>query len=301
MKATTKAHLAVLGTNLFFAVNFTLVKMISPSFMGAYAVNVFRVGISMVLFWLFWLFGKTEPGIQKKDWARFIFCAICGIVINQTFFIKGLTMTSAIHASLLILITPILVSFFALWALKEKFTVTKALGLFMGVGGAAFLVLQKELTHHATNYLLGDFLIFLNASFYAVYFIAVKSLMQRYTPLHVIRWIFTISFILILAIGWNEIKEIHWEKFTIKHFIVVTAIVVTGTFLAYFFTAYGLQQLGASVTGTYIYTQPVFAVLIAIVLLDEHFTWQKGLAAVFIFAGVYLVGSRKKNSGNTPV
>ena len=72
------------------------------------------------------------------------------------------------------------------------------------------------------------------------------------------------------------------------------AIAITGTFLAYYFNAFGLQHLGASVTGTYIYTQPFFAVLIAVLFLDESFTWQKGLSAVLIFTGVYLVGFRKK-------
>lgn len=275
--------------------------MISPSLMGPYAVNVFRVGISVVLFWLFWLFGKTKAGIQKKDWGRFIFCAVAGIVINQSLFIKGLTMTSAIHASLLILITPLLVSFFALWVLKEKFTTAKALGLLLGISGAVFLVLQKENSRHATNYLFGDLLIFLNATFYAVYFIAVKPLMERYSPLHVIRWVFTIAFILVLPIGWREMTTIYWAGFDLNYFIVLMAIAITGTFLAYYFTAYGLQHLGASIAGTYIYTQPVFAVLIAILFLNESFTWQKGLSAVLIFAGVYLVSFHKKNRGRPSI
>jgi drug/metabolite transporter (DMT)-like permease len=300
VKASTKAHFAVLGTNLFFAVNFTLVKMISPMLMGPYAVNVFRVGISILLFWSFWLFGKTGAGIRKQDWGRFILCAVTGIVINQTLFIKGLTITSAIHASLLILITPLLVSFFALWVLKEGFTVRKILGLLLGVSGAVFLVLQKEQSHHASNYLLGDLLILLNATFYSVYFIAVKPLMERYSPLHVIRWVFTIGFLMILPLGWKDMESIHWSRFDANYFIVLIAIAITGTFLAYYFNAYGLQHLGASITGTYIYTQPVFAVLIAILFLNESFTWQKGVSALLIFAGVYLVSLRKMK-GRSPV
>jgi drug/metabolite transporter (DMT)-like permease len=301
MKTTTKAHLAVLGTNLFFAVNFTLVKMISPLLLGAYAVNVFRVGISILLFWLLWLFGKTSAGIQKKDWGRFIFCAVSGVVINQTFFIKGLTLTSAIHASLLMLATPLLVSFFALWMLKERFTIAKTLGLLLGVAGSVFLVLQKEGGHQASNYLLGDLLILINAISYSFYFISVKPLMERYSPLHVIRWVFTLGFLLILPLGWTEMKQIHWESFNLKYEVVLMAIAITGTFLAYYFNAYGLQHLGASITGTYIYTQPFFAVLIAVLFLNESFTWQKGLSALLIFTGVYLVSFRKKITARSSI
>jgi drug/metabolite transporter (DMT)-like permease len=296
MKPSARAHIAVLFTNLFFAINFTLVKMVSPSLIGAYAVNVVRAGISLILFWLIWMLGKTNAGIERKDVGRFIFCALTGIVINQTLFIKGLTLTSATHASLLMLGTPLVVSFFASWVLKEKFTVFKSIGLLLGVGGSVFLILQKENSQHASNYLWGDLLILLNAISYSIFFIAVKPLMKTYSPMHVIRWVFTIGFIVLLPIGWMQITHTDWHAFNAKYLVVLFAIAITGTFLAYYFNAYGLQHLGASVTGTYIYTQPVFAVLIAVLFLNESFSWQKGLSAVLIFAGVYLVSFRRKGN-----
>ncbi|MFN2439882.1 MAG: EamA family transporter, partial [Chitinophagaceae bacterium] len=75
--------------------------------------------------------------------------------------------------------------------------------------------------------------------------------------------------------------------------IALAFIIIAGTFLAYYFNAYGLQHLGAGVTGSYIYTQPVFATIIASFFLDETLTWQKLLAACFIFSGVYLVSFKK--------
>ncbi|HEY0067633.1 MAG TPA: DMT family transporter, partial [Flavisolibacter sp.] len=129
-----KAHTAVLGTNIFFAANYSMVKLISPVPVGPFAVNLLRVGLSLGLFWLVWLFGKTPAGIRKKDWGRFFLCALSGVAINQLLFIKGLTMTSTVHASLLILATPLLVTVFALWVLKEQFTLYKASGLALGIG-----------------------------------------------------------------------------------------------------------------------------------------------------------------------
>jgi drug/metabolite transporter (DMT)-like permease len=195
----------------------------------------------------------------------------------------------------------LLVSFFELWLLKERFTTGKALGLLLGVIGSVFLVLQKESGQHASNYLLGDLLLLLNATFYAFYLIAVKPLMEKYSPLHVIRWIFTISLPLILPIGWGEMESVRWSAFDLNYFIVLAAIVITGSFLAYYFTAYGLQHLSPSITGSYIYTQPVFAVLIAVLFLNESFTWQKALSALLIFAGVYLVSFRKRNRNGASI
>lgn len=293
MKTTAKAHIAVLCTNFFFGANYSLVKMISPSLVKPFALNLLRVGLSLVLFWSVWLFGHTSAKIKKKDWGRFVWCGLTGVAINQMLFMKGLTLTSTIHASLLSLVTPLLVTLFALWVLKERFTVFKALGLALGIGGSVFLILQKETGQHASNYLWGDMLIIINAVSYAVYFILVKPLMQHYSPLHVIRWVFTIGFFMILPFGWQQTAQINWPHFQWQHLAALFGVVVTGTFLAYYFNAYGIQHIGAGNAGSYIYTQPVFSFMIATVVLGEGLTWQKILSACLIFAGVYLVSLRK--------
>ncbi|HEU4470166.1 MAG TPA: DMT family transporter [Flavisolibacter sp.] len=294
MKASTKAHIAVLGTNVFFAANYSLVKLISPSLIGPFGLNLVRVGISLVLFWTAWLFSRKNAGFQKKDIGRFVLCGISGVAVNQMFFIRGLTMTSTIHASLLILVTPLLVTLFALWVLKEQFTVPKVAGLALGICGSALLILQKESGQHAPDYLLGDAFILINSISYAIYFILVKPLMETYSTLHVIRWVFSFGFLLILPFGLGETTGAQWEAFETRHILALLGVSVTGTFLAYFFNAYGIQHLGAGITGTYIYTQPVFAVIIATFILGESFTLPKLAAALLIFAGVYLVSHKKK-------
>jgi drug/metabolite transporter (DMT)-like permease len=260
-------------------------------------LNILRVGISLLLFWLVWITGKTwlpdkqaNAGIKKEHLVRFLLCGLTGVAINQTLFIKGLTMTSTIHASLLMLCTPLLITLLAFWILKEKITIAKAAGLAFGIGGAVLLVLSKEKI--GTSSLNGDMLIILNAIAYTFFFILVKPLMNEYPPLHVIRWVFTFGFVMILPFGWMQFSEIQWPLFEWSHFVSLISIVFFGTFLAYLFNAYGLRQLGAGVTGSYIYTQPVFAAVIAILFLNERFTIEKLIAGIMIFAGVFLVGRK---------
>lgn len=271
-----------------------MVKMISPEVIKPFGLNLLRVTISMILFWLVWWFGHTPAGIQRKDAGRFILCGLTGVAINQMLFVKGLTLTSGIHASLLMLTTPLVITFFALWVLKESLTVLKAAGLFLGISGAVMLIITKEITPDAPGYLLGDLLIVINALSYSIYFILVKPLMQRYSPLQVVRWIFTIGFFMILPFGWQEIIHVNFAALETRQILALTGVIFTGTFLAYYFNAFGIQHLGAGVTGSYIYTQPVFAVIIAMFFLGEILTWQKLLAACFIFSGVYLAGFKKR-------
>ena len=208
-------------------------------------------------------------------------------------FVKGLSLTSAIHSSLLSLATPIFITIIALWLIKEKFSINKFFGLALGIGGASLLVLVKDVQSSNSSSLLGDMFVLINAVSYAFYMVIVRPLMEKYNALHVLRWVFTFGALFILPIALPDFIATDWSVFGIAQWTALAFVVLFVTFLSYLFTVYGLQELGPSVTGAYIYTQPVFATIIAMVFAGEHFTIIKALAAVLIFAGVYLVNRKK--------
>jgi drug/metabolite transporter (DMT)-like permease len=295
LKPVTKAHLALLGTNIFFAINFTAIKyLVNGGFAQPFAINIIRVGVSALLLWVLFIFKPVKSLILKKDIGRLFLCALTGVAINQLLFVKGLSLTYSIHAALLMLTTPILITILAAWILKERLTGLKVAGLLLGISGALILVTSKERSGYASNVVLGDLLIILNAISYTIYFILVKPLMKTYNAVVIIRVVFTIGFFMMLPFCWQEFKEIPWESFTVTAWINLTLVVITGTFLAYLFNVYGIKILGAGMAGAYIYSQPFFAAAIAMLFLNEGLTLTKIAAAVFIFLGVYLSNKKKK-------
>lgn len=292
------AHLALIFTNLFFAINLSVVKHLTNQQLAKpFGINVVRVGISAMLLWLMYLLKPVEVKIQKEDRKRLFLCAVTGIAINQLLFLKGLSLTYSIHAALLMLTTPILIVFIAAWILKERLGIFKTIGLAFGISGALVLILAKDNTGNGNDILFGDTLIIINAISYTIYFILVKPLILKYDPIVIIRWIFTFGFVMVLPFGWTEFVQIPWEKYTVVDITSIGLIVFTGTFLAYLFNVYGIKILGASVAGFYIYTQPVFAALIAMVFLQEELTMYKIIAAALIFTGVYLANRQAKKEG----
>ena len=119
--------------------------------------------------------------------------------------------------------------------------------------------------------------------------------MLKYDPIVILRWVFTLGLVLVIPFGWIEFMQIPWERYTAIDLTSMGLVVLSGTFLAYLFNLYGIKILGASIAGFYIYTQPVFAALIAMLFLHEHLAFYKIIAAVLIFSGVYLANKQFKN------
>lgn len=297
MNQTLKAHLGLIGTNLFFASNYSIVKYFtSHHYSGPFGLNIIRIGISLLLFWLLFIFSPEKKLIQKREILPLIFCAVTAIALNQMLFIKGLSLTFSIHASLLTLLTPIMISLIAARVLNEKLTAEKFIGLLLGASGAILLIAHREISSPGDNIVLGDSLVLLSSVAYTFYFILVKPLMLKYSAIHVMRWVFTFGFILTWPLSAKEFSEITWTVFTFKDWFFLFLLTIPGTFLAYVFNAYGIKKLSASIAGAYIYSQPVFAVAIAMIFLKEELSVFKIIAGLLIFGGVYLSNRKMENT-----
>ena len=295
MKDPIKAHIAVFGTTLFFSINFSAVKiLIDKNLIQSYGLNLVRIIVTVLLLWLLFAFKKEKKSFNKEDYPRLILCSITGIVFNQMIFVKGLSLTTPIHASLLMMATPILIMFSAAWLLKEKLSNNKLSGLIFAITGALLLVLYKKQNTYAANTILGDLYVLLNAISYTIYFIMVKPLMNRYSTIMIIRMLFTIGLFIALPFCVTQFIQIPWHNYTLTDYGLLSLVAVGGTFLAYTLNIYAINIIGASKTGSYIYLQPFLATVIAVILGKDILEPYKILAAAFIFLGLYLINKTSK-------
>lgn len=294
MTDKVKAHLALLGANLFYGAGFTVAKSVMPALIKPNAFILIRVVAATLLFWFSFFGGDSfKTTFDKSDRMRLLWCALFGVAANQLLFFKGLSLTSPIHASLMMLLTPILVSVLAVIMLKEKLSKGNWIGLTMGISGAALLILLASKESVATNPILGDVFVLLNASSYAIYLIIAKPLMAKYRPIIVIRWVFLLGSIMVIPFGLNDFLAIEWSLFTTNDFLAVAFIVVCVTFFTYLWNVYALRILSPSTTGAYIYLQPLFAAIIALLFFGEEMSTLKVISGVLIFTGVYMVSMKK--------
>ncbi len=286
--------MAAIGATIIYGINHTIAKGVMPTYVKPFGFIFIRVTGAAILFWGISFFGPKEK-IARRDWLRVLVCAILGMVINMLAFFKGLDLSTPINSSVLITITPIIVVILSALLIKEKITLLKGSGVFLGFIGALALVLfGAEIRQDAPNIPLGNALFILNATSYGAYLIVAKSLIEKYHPFTLMKWLFTVAVIINLPITFSEFSEIQWSQMPLEVYGVIAFVVIGTTFLTYLFNIYALNQLKASTLGAFVYIQPLIGILFALVTGKDYLTLIKTFAIGLVLIGVYLATKKPK-------
>nr|WP_262923122.1 DMT family transporter [Arenibacter sp. N53] len=290
------AILAALGATTIYGINHTIAKGVMPTFVKPFGFIFLRLFGATLLFWGISFFGPKEK-LERRDWGRLFVCAFFGMGINMLSFFKGLDLSTPINSAVLITITPILVVVLSALFIKEKITVQRGIGVFLGLVGALALILfGAEIRQDATNIPLGNLLFIVNATSYGLYLILVKKLLEKYHPFTLMKWMFGIGLIITLPITYSEFTEIQWGQLPVEAIGAIAFVIVGTTFLTYLFNVFALTQLKASTVGVFMYLQPLIGIIFAIAAGKDNLTLIKLLAIVLVLIGVYLVSKQVRPS-----
>ena len=294
----SKRNLALIGATLgsiIYGLTFTIAKDVMPKFIQPYGFILLRVGGSAVLFWMVSFLGPKEK-IALGDFPRIAAAALFGVALNMLTFFKGLSFTSPISASVIMVTTPIIVLVLSAIIMKERMQKRKVFGIILGLVGTAFLILYGKSIGSATNASLGNFLVFVNAVSYGFYLIIVKKLMDKYNAFTFVKWIYLFGFIMVLPFSWNEFQAINWQSLPVGMYWKIGFVVLFSTFFTYLLNLLSMRELKPTTVAVFIYLQPLFATIFAIGLGKDSLNWVKIIAAILIFVGVYLVTQKKANT-----
>lgn len=286
------ALVAATLVSMIYGVTFTIAKDVMPKHIDAFGFIFLRVGGSMLLFWIAALFVKTEK-IEKGDFPRIIAASFFGIAFNMLTFFKGLSYTSPIMGAVLMVTTPMIVLVLSTIIMKERMENRKILGILLGLAGTVALILYGKSMANAPNASLGNFLVFVNALSYGFYLIIVKKLMDKYNAFSFVKWIYFFGFLMVIPFGWNEFQAVEWTTLSSSAFLKIGFVVVFSTFLTYLLNLLSMKELKPTTVAVFIYLQPLFATVFAIVLEKDALSPVKIGSALLIFTGVYLVTQKK--------
>ena len=289
-KEKRNGHIAVFAANILFGLNTPVSRSLIPEIVDPYLLSFLRLCGGMILFWMASAFVREK--VSKKDLLLLFFAAILALTTNQLPFIIGLSMTSPIDASIVVTMLPILSMLFAAVFIKEPITLKKTLGVLTGASGALLLVFSQSNNSGSGN-MWGNLIIFGAVMSFALYLTLFKRLISRYKPVTIMKWMFLFATIQSFPFCVDSFSTANFESFSTLTILKILYVVVIATFVTYILLAVGQKALRPTTLSMYNYLQPVVAALAAVLMGIDSFGVEQLLAAILVFAGVYMVTQSK--------
>lgn len=261
-----------------------------------FAMVGFRVGGAALAFVLLQLLSKDGLRLDKKThYAWFALYSSLGVVLNQLLFISGLSLTTATNTSLLAVLIPIFALLVSVVLRLDNLSVRKTLGVLLAAAGVVYLI-DPSKASFSSQTTRGDFYIIVNCFFYASYIAVSKQLIQHYGALKSMAWLFLFGSIITVPLGAYSMRTVDFAAVPGATWWAVAGIVVFPTILAYYLNAWALARVSPSVVAIYIYLQPLIGFVSAVIFLNEHFGFRLIVAALLIFAGLFLVTRKPREN-----
>lgn len=296
MKENTRisGHIACLAAYAIFGFNIIVCKdltgghLISP--LGIFTIRSIGAGL---LFWALSLFLPKEK-VERKDYIKIFAASFLGFFMTQITFLVAIPEVTPMHCSILSAMSPIYTMFIAAIVLKEPLTWKKGGGVLLSLCGIIFLILNNAGTGGVSeSSLRGLLLMFLNSLSFSLYLGIFRPLIDKYSVVTFMKWIFLFSTLMSLPFTFREVLGFGWTRIPSAQLWELGYLVVFATFVSYFLIPFGQKRIRPTLVSMYSYVQPIIATIISICIGMDQLTWQKVLAAFMVFAGVFVVSRSK--------
>jgi drug/metabolite transporter (DMT)-like permease len=245
---------------------------------------LFRVaGASVVL----WAIRPILPRdkIDREDLPRLALLAFLGVAFNQILYIEGLSLSTAINASVLMTTIPVLTLGIAIIAGREGASTRKLLGCVLGLAGA-LTILDVTRFDLRSRLFLGDAMLLTNATAYSTYLVLSRDLLRKYSAPTFIRITFSMGAIPILAFAAAPLAKMSFARVTPTAWACMAAVILFPSVIGYVLNAWALARTHASRVALFVTLQPFVATTLAVFWLSEEPSARAATAAALIFAGL---------------
>lgn len=285
-------YLAILLAHLIWGANFVVAKVALTEF-PTMTLAFLRFLLALLLILPFLLTTPTKARLIKfKHLPKLLLVGLMMTTFNIALFYEGLIRTSAIDASVLTLIVPIISVLGGWWFLKEQVYWINLLGIGLGLSGAIIIIglplLFISSEFNSVN-LIGNLLIILSAITFVVGSILSRQLLQTYQPLVITTGTFLIGAVtFLLPATLEHLTNPNWvNSISILGLLGLLYITILSSVSAYFLLTLGLAKINVIQASLFQYVEPAVAATLAVYLLNERISFSFIIGTCLVVLGVY--------------
>jgi drug/metabolite transporter (DMT)-like permease len=292
-KHRVSPHLALIAVQLMFGtwpiVGKVVLRAISSTGLVALRVGGAALALSLLQRQL----GQLRR-LPRRDLLWLVLASLLGVVWNQLLYVKGLSLTTAINGTLLSTTIPVCTLLISVVLGHDRLSLRRVVGISLAAAGVIYLVdpWRAEFSGHT---MVGNLLIVANSLSYGAYIALTKDLFKRYGALSVLTWIFLIASLIVIPIGFFELRHVQPQTISAVVWAALLYTILVPTVAAYYLNAWALARVAPSTVAAYIYLQPLIVFGLAPLVLGERWSLRTLVACLLIFAGVAVVTRRGRS------
>ena len=275
----------------------------TPPMLSA-SLRFILAGTTLTLFLI--LSGKMFIKVNRSQLFKIIGLGFCGIYTYNLFFFYGLHYTSASRASLIVALNPAVMAIFSYLFYRERLSGMKMSGVILCLLGAAAVIFSKSpdtFLAEKSNW-RGDALIFGCVLSWVAYSVFCKNIVKEIGPLHTVTYSIWAGAGLLTATAaaTGQLNLALARDLSAVDFFSLLYLGAIGSALAYIWYYEIIDKVGARRAGVFIALNPLTAVLLGAVLLNEQLTLAMFVGGALIIAGILIcnktpAGQRRQREG----
>jgi drug/metabolite transporter (DMT)-like permease len=269
--------------------NYVAAKIVFREIPAMLAMALRTIVAAILMAGIYWGRRRGVDSIwTRREMGILIALGLFGMVMNQLFWTIGVAQTTVVHSSMIMATTPIWVLLMAGLMGLEPITFPKVGGMAIAMTGVAMLQVFRPKVSANSPTLRGDFLVLLCTLALA----GMTAFGKRYRPrsggiaVNAVGYI--LGAFLLLPSFWFSSRGFDFAKVTAGAWAGVLYMGAISSVTGYLIYYYALARMPASRMAAFQYLQPVFASLMAVVMLGEELTGAAIAAGGIIFAGVFV-------------
>jgi drug/metabolite transporter (DMT)-like permease len=290
-QSRTKTYLMLVLIQFFWGFLAPVAKIAFGHFDPMFIIFL-RVGISSLFFYIVYRLMFFEGPVPGKDLLTFAALGFLGVAVSQVSFINGVARTTSINSLIILATIPINTLIFSVLFKLERFSILKAFAIMLAFTGVFFIVGIEGLTLSGNTF--GNLLILVSSLSYSLYLVLSKSVLKKHKPFKLLTYVFLFGFLEVLPFSIFRVFDITANPVHIRFWWAPMVVVIVGTLLPNMLTIFALKNVRASIVGVFSYLEPLFGVILSILMLGEKLKVNNIIAAVLILAGIIITSSEER-------
>jgi drug/metabolite transporter (DMT)-like permease len=293
-------YLLLTLTVFFWAINWVLARALATH-IPAFALSFFRWLIALLILAPFALprLARDWPAI-RRSWKMVAVLGAIGMAAQNTLVYAGLHYTTATNGILLNPSIPVLIVAMSWLFLREPISAVQIAGVAVSMLGVLAIVSHGSFeTLAAFRFNGGDILVLLSMVAWATYTVALRWAPRGVDPLTLLFALAGAGVLWLAPLFAWEFASGERMALTLPNLAALGFVALFPSVLGYVFWNHGVERVGASVAGLFVYLLPVFGVALAWLFLGERLYLYHIAGIALILTGIW-IASRHSRAPKVP-